>query len=159
MINLSEIIAPVFFEVHKDIKGNKHTHYWLKGGRGSTKSSFVSIEIILGIMSDKNTNALVLRKVSDKLQDSVYAQLLWAIDMLGVTNYWEVKIQPLKLIYKPTGQQIIFRGCANAEDYQKLKSIKSRKGYFKYLWYEEATEFSGMEEIRNINQSAMRRRR
>ena len=51
-IKLSEIIAPSFYDLHIDIKNNKNTEYMLKGGRGSTKSSFASIEIILGMMRD-----------------------------------------------------------------------------------------------------------
>lgn len=102
------------------------------------------------------SNAVVLRKVGDKLQDSVYAQLLWAIDILGVSEYWQAKIQPLKLIYKPSGQEILFRSSNNQEEYRKLKSIKAKKGFFKYIWYEEVDEFYGMHEIRNINQSILR---
>jgi len=49
-IKLKSIIASSFYEAHKDIKKGLHTHYWFKGGRGSTKSSFISIEIVLGIM-------------------------------------------------------------------------------------------------------------
>lgn len=102
------------------------------------------------------SNAVVLRKVGDKLQDSVYAQLLWAIDILGVSEYWQAKIQPLKLIYKPSGQEILFRSSNNQDEYRKLKSIKAKKGFFKYIWYEEVDEFYGMYEIRNINQSILR---
>ena len=51
-IFLSSLIGPAFYEVHRDIAANKHVHYWLKGGRGSGKSSFVSLEIILGMMAD-----------------------------------------------------------------------------------------------------------
>ena len=57
-IQLSKLIAKSFYEVHKDIWNEKNTHYWLKGGRGSTKSSFVSLEIILGIMKDSEANTL-----------------------------------------------------------------------------------------------------
>lgn len=155
-IKLSDLIAPSFYEVHKDIKENKHTHYWLKGGRASTKSSFISIEIILGMMKDKNANAVVLRKVGDTLADSVYAQLVWAIEKLKVSYCWDMKVSPLRLIYKPTGQEILFRSANNKEDYKKIKSIKIKKGYCKYIWYEEVDEFFGMEEIRSINQSLMR---
>ena len=102
------------------------------------------------------TNAVVLRKVESNIKDSVYAQLLWAIDKLGVNEYWQAKIQPLKLIYKPSGQEIIFRGSNNQEDYRKLKSTKAKKGFFKYIWYEEVDEFYGMHEIRSINQSILR---
>ena len=155
-MNISNVIAKSFFEVHRDIKENKYTHYWLKGGRGSTKSSFISIEIILGMMKDSNANAVVLRKVGDTLTDSVYAQLLWAIEILGVSNYWIAKVSPLKIIYKPTGQEILFRSSNNKEDYKKIKSTKFVKGYCKYVWYEELDEFFGMEEIRSINQSLLR---
>ena len=51
-VRLKDIIAPNFYDLHKDVKQEKHTHYWLKGGRGSTKSSVISIEIILGMMRD-----------------------------------------------------------------------------------------------------------
>ena len=59
--SLDNLIAPAFYEVHKAI--DDYTHFWICGGRGSTKSSFVSIEIILGIMKNPDTNAVVLRKV------------------------------------------------------------------------------------------------
>jgi phage terminase large subunit len=152
-VKLSEIVAPSFKPIHKDIKQGKHVHYWFGGGRGSTKSSFVAIETALGIMNDPNANAVVLRKVKDTLKDSVYEQLLWAIDVLGVSKYWHDSISPLGLTYIPTGQKIIFRG---ADKPKKIKSIKFSKGYCKFLWYEEVDEFNGMEEIRMINQSLMR---
>lgn len=152
-MRLTHCVAPSFFDVHKDIKAGRHTHYWLGGGRGSTKSSFVAIEIILGIMSDSNANAVALRKVKDTLKDSVFEQLHWAIDILGVESYWHASVSPLSLTYIPTGQKIIFRG---ADKPKKIKSIKFAKGYCKFLWYEEVDEFTGMEEIRMINQSLMR---
>ena len=153
MVSLKSLIAPSFYCIHLDIKNKRHTHYMLNGGRGSTKSSFVSIEIILGMMKDKNANGVALRKVGVNLKDSVYEQLQWAISALGVDNLWQGKVSPLELIYIPTGQRIIFRG---ADKPKKIKSTKFRKGYCKYLWYEEVDEFLGIDEIRNINQSLMR---
>ena len=152
-IKLSEIIAPSFFDVHQALKNNDYTHYWLAGGRASTKSSFISLEIPLGMMKDKNANAVVLRKVSNTLKDSVFNQLIWALDKLGVLDYWQINKSPLELIYKPFGNRILFRG---SDDPQKLKSTKFVKGYCRYIWYEEVSEFFGMEEIRNINQTLMR---
>lgn len=152
-MNLSAAVAPSFFSIHKDIKEGKHTHYWLRGGRGSTKSSFTAIEIILGIMSDPNANAVVLRKVKDTLKESVFEQLCWAIDELGVDDYWQVPEAKLVITYKPTGQEIRFRG---ADKPKKIKSMKFSRGYAKFIWYEELDEFTGMEEIRMINQSLMR---
>ena len=150
---LSELIAPGFYGLHGDIKRGRYTHYWLKGGRGSTKSSFVSLEIVLGMMLDRAANAVVLRKVGQTLRESVFEQLLWAIRMLDVERYWVSKVSPLELVYEPTGQRIVFRG---ADSPRKLKSIKFREGYCKFVWYEEADEFGGMEELRSINQSLLR---
>lgn len=152
-IGLDQIIAPSFYNLHWDVLDEKHTHYWLKGGRGSTKSTFVSVEIILGMMQNPDANALAIRKVAEYLKDSVYNQLLWAIDALGVSHLWQPKLSPLEIVYKPTGQRIIFRG---ADKPQKLKSTKVHKGYIRYIWYEEVDEFGGMNEIRTVNQSLMR---
>lgn len=157
MSNLKEIIAPSFYNAHTDIKKEAHTHYWFKGGRGSTKSSFISVEIVLNIMKDASndeyTNAVVFRRVKDVLRGSVFEQILWAIDVLGVNNKWKASYSPLKLTYIPTGQQIIFKGADNPK---KVKSIKVSKGYLKYIWYEEVDEFENYDKIRNINQSIMR---
>lgn len=150
---LSELIAPPFYAVHNAIAKEEYTHYWLKGGRGSTKSSFCSIEIILGMMSSTDSNAVAIRKVGAYLKDSVYEQLIWAIERLGVTAFWQTKLSPLELVYIPTGQRILFRG---ADKPRKLKSTKVSKGYIRYIWYEEVDEFAGIEEIRTINQSLMR---
>ena len=153
IVRISDIIAPSFFDVHKWIKQERYTHYWLAGGRASTKSSFISIEVVLLMMKDPNANAVVLRKISNTLKDSVFNQICWALDKLGVSDYWQVTRSPLELTYIPFGNKILFRG---SDDPQKLKSTKFTKGYCKIIWYEEVTEFFGMEEIRNINQTLMR---
>lgn len=153
MPNLTDIIAPSFYDLYYDVEDNRHTHLWLKGGRGSTKSSFVSVMIILGMMKHKEANAVAVRKVGLYLKDSVYEQLVWAIEKLGVSHLWKQKLSPLELVYIPTGQRILFRG---ADKPKKLKSTKVSKGYIRYIWYEEVDEFTGIEEIRTINQSLMR---
>lgn len=152
-IRLSRIIAPQFYKIHRDIMEHRHTHYKLYGGRGSTKSSFVSIEIIFGMMQDPNANAVCFRKVGNTLAESVYEQLLWAIDQLGVSHLWKPTLSPLRLTYIPTGQRIVFRGC---DDPNKSKSIKIKKGYFKYIWFEERAEFDSGDDERKILQSLMR---
>ncbi|MGN0136527.1 PBSX family phage terminase large subunit [Anaerotignum sp.] len=150
---LSQCIGKGFYGLHRDIREGQHTHYWLKGGRGSGKSSFLSIEIILGLLEDEDANGVVLRKVAANLRDSVFEQMIWAIHALGVEDEWERKISPMELVRKSTGQKVLFRGC---DDPRKLKSIKFQRGYAKFIWYEEVDEFSGMQELRNLNQSLMR---
>ena len=156
-VKLSKIIAPSFAAVHQDIKGHGHTHYWLKGGRGSAKSSFISVEIVLGMMRDAgkglHTNAVVLRRYGVTLRESVFEQIGWAVNALGVSQLWRDSVSPMSYTYLPTGQKILFRGV---DDPTKAKSIKFSKGWAKYLWYEECVEFEGEEKLRNINQSVLR---
>ena len=152
-VKLSDLIAPSFYDLHWDIKDHKHTHYKLYGGRGSTKSSFISEEIIKGMMEDPEANAIAMRKVGRFLEESVFEQLLWAIEKFRVTDLWKIRYSPLGLTYKPFGNRIIFRG---ADDPQKIKSVKLKTGYFKFIWFEERAEFDGPEEERTILQSLMR---
>lgn len=152
-VRLTKLIAPSFYSVYQDVKHHRYANYWLKGGRGSTKSSFVSLVIILGMMQDPEANAVVIRKVAATLRDSVFDQYLWAIDKLGVADYWASSTSPMQLTYLPTGQQIRFKG---ADKPQKIKSQKFRHGYTKFKHFEEISDFKGMEEIRNINQSLNR---
>lgn len=152
-VRLSDVIAPAFYPVHWDVVEGKHTYYNLYGGRGSTKSSFIGTEIVLGIISDPLANALIYRKVGNTISNSVYEQVLWSIEALGLSHLWKERKSPFSLTYTPTGQVIIFRGLDKAK---KVKSIKIAHGYFKYLWFEELDEFSGDEEIRSVQQSVLR---
>lgn len=152
-VPLTKLIASAFYGVHHAMKKDRYTHYWLAGGRGSTKSSFASVEIILGMMADPNAHAVALRKIANGLQGSVFKQLLWAINALGVSHLWKKTVSPLKLTYKPTGQEILFSG---ADDPMKIKSLKAEWGYFKFVWFEEVAEFKGMDDIRTILQTLMR---
>ena len=152
-VKLSDLIAPQFYSVHWDIADGKHTYYDLFGGRGSTKSSFIGVELPLGIMQDPLANGIVFRKVASTIGTSVFEQVLWGIDALGANDLWKATTSPYKLTYRPTGQVILFRGLDKAK---KLKSVKTARGYFKFLWFEELDEFAGEEEIRSVQQSVMR---
>lgn len=152
-ILLSQKIAPVFYSIAKDVFQHGHTHYDFSGGRGSLKSSTVSILVPLLLVGNPGTHALVLRKVANTIRDSVYAQYIWAIGELGMAAYWEAKVSPMELIYKPTGQKIMFRG---ADDPMKIKSIKVPFGYIAVTHFEEKDQFAGRAEIRTILQSTMR---
>ena len=154
-IRLSEKIGSAFYNVAHDVFHHGHTHYDFSGGRGSLKSSTVSILVVLLIMQEQNKDihALVLRKVANTIRDSVFAQYIWAIGELGAAAYWESKVSPMELIYKPTGQKIMFRG---ADDPMKIKSIKVPFGYIGITHFEEKDQFAGRSEIRTILQSTMR---
>lgn len=152
-IRLSEKIGPAFYAVAHDVFRHGHTHYDESGGRGSLKSSFVSMVVPLLLVQNPTAHALVLRKVANTIRDSVYAQYIWAIGELGMAEYWDAKVSPMELIFKPTGQKIMFRG---ADDPMKIKSIKVPFGYIAVTHFEEKDQFAGRAEIRTILQSTMR---
>ena len=153
MPRLTDIVAPSFYDLHNSIKADGLDEVWLKGGRGSTKSSFTSIEVILGMMRDKDSNAVVTRRYDNELRDSVFGQYKWAATKLEVDHLWRFMVSPMQAIYTPTGQQILFKGADNP---LKLKSINIGHGYIKFFHAEEIDQFGGFEEIRNIMQSLFR---
>ena len=154
-IDVKRHIAPCYLPLHEDIKAGQHRFYNLPGGRGSCKSSFVSLEIVDGIQSDPTgqSNAIVFRKVAGTMRDSVFSQIAWAIDMLGVSHLWKATVSPMMYEYRPTGAQILFRGL---DDAAKLKSVRPRRGFFNFIWFEEFSEISGPNLARNVLQSVMR---
>lgn len=152
-MNLLKQIIPIFKPLLKSILKSEFLHYWFKGGRASTKSSFIAIVLVILMLIDPEFNAVCLRKVADTLSDSVYNQIGWAINLLGLNNYFSFRVSPLQIIYKKTGQRFYFRGCDRPE---KMKSIKCKVGKLKAVWFEELTEFSGMKEIRTVTQSVVR---
>lgn len=152
-IRLSDKMAPSFFPVHQDVKRHGHTYYVLAGGRGSTKSSYVSLEILLLLMQNPDCHAVIMRKVGATLRNSVFAQMEWALDALHISDKWKRTVSPMEFTRKATGQKILFLGV---DDKSKVKSIKLPFGYVGITWYEELDQFAGMEEIRNLNQSLMR---
>ena len=152
-VYVDDYVAPAFRGMLNDMLDDGHREYWLQGGRGSTKSTFISIAIITGMMMDRRANALVYRKVGNTLRDSVYGQFVKTIDMLGLNDYFRFRSSPLEIRRADTGQRIMFRG---GDDPAKSKSIMVSYGYFRYLWFEELTEFNSMDDIKTIKASALR---
>ena len=146
-------IPDVFHPLIRDVRDKKHLEYVLKGGRGSTKSSTVAMTIIELMRNNHDIHAVVCRKVGNTIKDSVYNKIKWAIGKQEFTEEFDSKLSPLEITLKATGQKIYFRG---ADDPDKIKSINPEFGYIGILWFEELDQFAGQEEIRKIEQSAIR---
>lgn len=159
-INLTDCIGPAYYEMFHDIEQRKHMIYWLKGGRGSLKGSFAYLYTILDLTKDAEnkimTHAVGLRKIKDTIRDSIFTNILWAINKLGLSHLWDFTISPMKIFHIKNGNSILFRGCANQKDFEKIKSLKFEKGYCKFAIFEELTEFAGMDEVDSIQQSLFR---
>lgn len=149
----ADMLASPFVDVYRDVRARGHMEYLLKGGRGSTKSSFTSLVFIYLIARNPSIHGIALRQVANTLRDSVYAQLVWAINVLGMENDFKCTSSPLEITYLPTKQKIYFRGADKPE---MIKSIKPVFGNIGVLWFEELDQFKGQEAIRRIEQSILR---
>jgi PBSX family phage terminase large subunit len=146
-------IPDCFHWAIRDIRDKKHLEYVFKGGRGSTKSTTVGMTIVELMKNNHDIHAVVCRKVGNTIKDSVYNKIKWAIGKQEFTEEFDSKLSPMEITLKSTGQKIYFRG---ADDPEKIKSINPEFGYIGILWFEELDQFAGPEEIRKIEQSAIR---
>lgn len=141
-----------------NIVGRGYREYWnfkgrfriCKGSRASKKSKTTALNLIVRIMKYKEANLLVVRKTYATLKDSCFAELIWAIETLGVSKYFDIKLSPLEITYLPTNQKIYFRGL---DDPLKITSITVLKGVLCWLWIEEAYEIDKEEDFEILQES------
>ena len=144
----------MYDDILEDVLSHGHTHYVFPGGRGSTKSSFVGIDIPLLIIQNPEIHAVCFRKIANTIQTSIFPQIVWAINQLGLTDLFQIpKTYSTPIVYKPTGQRIMFMGL---DDPNKVKSIKLPFGYIGITWFEELDQYDGEKELRKVTQSTMR---
>lgn len=149
-INLADLTIGRFYGVVESALNHDHGEYWLSGGRGSTKSTVISLLIVCLIVAFPWANAVVVRRVGNTLRDSVYAQIVWAIETLGLSRFFRATVSPMEIVYVPTGQKIAFRGM---DDPMKMKGVKFIKGYCAIQWFEELDQFEGWEAVRSALKS------
>lgn len=131
----------------------EQSHIVAKGGRSSMKSSVISMKLVTDFLEDEQGNVVCLRKVGKYLSTSIYEQIKWAIYMLGVESEFYFGKSPLIIRHKKTNTAFYFYGC---DDPLKLKSAKIAKGYVMALWFEEAAEFAGVEDIDIVEDTFIR---
>ena len=157
-IKLSDCIGKDFYDIFYSLENNKYFEYWLKGGRGSLKTSFAFLYVIWSMTNDilkgNIVHSIALRKIKDTIRSSVYCDVLWALNTLGLRPLWKATVSPMQLTCGDSS--IVFAGCANQQDYEKIKGIKFEKGYLKHSIFEEVTEFTNYAEILSIIQSLFR---
>jgi len=149
-IDFADIVLPSFYDwwlAYED-----YLYKVCKGGRGGAKSTHIPIRWIRDFIKYP-INGLVVRKVGNTLSKSCYENLMEATQLLNVDHYFKDYKSPLRIVYKPTGQEILFRG---ADDPTKIKSIKTSKFPLTKLWIEELAEFKTEEEVKVITNSILR---
>lgn len=134
-LRLSEIVGGAY----KDFWNCRQRYRVVKGSRGSKKSVTSALWYIINMMVYPEANTLVVRRYANTLRDSCFAVLNWAIERLGVSQYWKVTKSPLEMEFIPTGQKILFRGL---DDGMKITSITVKHGVLCWVWIEEAFEIN-----------------
>ena len=131
---------------------------FLRGGRFSGKSYFAAHHIILSLLclaavhkeGEPWACCLALRKYSNTLKTSVYAEIANAIINLGVEDKFQMLTNPMEIRLKGTKSVIKFANLNTAEDYGKVKSIKWPGGYCRFIWWEEADQFQNKHDVDQI---------
>lgn len=120
-----------------------------KGGRGSFKSSVISLKLVTMMMKyisqGKQVNVIAIRENQQYLRDSVYNQILWAMSILGVESEFRTRVSPMIIQHIRTGSTFYFYG---ANDPMKLKS--NIVGNVVAVWFEE---FANLKNVDVFDQS------
>lgn len=157
IVSYKDIIGPAFYRAWNDfLRGWYIDRNGFKvdlreqifaGGRGSLKSSAVSLFIILGLERDAReaalhykmkdpkwksylTYAVCFRKIGADLATSVFSQFEWAITKLNLEDRYVLTKSPMRITRRDTGQVIYFRGL---DDPTKTKSIKAKETGLVYM--------------------------
>lgn len=139
-IRLSKMVNPHFYPLWRTNK----PYIVAKGGRGSFKSSVISLKLVTMVkhwtQQEHQVNVICVRENASYLRDSVYSQIKWALDMLDLYDEFSYYSSPLKITHKRTGSSFYFYG---ADDPMKLKS--NIVGNVVAVWFEEAANFKNQD--------------
>lgn len=160
--DMSANISPTFCEVSRAIDLGKANRIMLKGGRGSTKSSYAYQKILDVFLHRPYAQWVCGRRYANTLRRSCFANVLWAIAKRGMTVGkpgegcdFDKTTSPMEITYNKTGQKILFYGLDEPE---KLKSItfEDPKAKIELLLLEEYNQLACAEDARNVRQSVFR---
>lgn len=134
---------PVFREANR----TRLRYRVLMGGAGSGKSYNLAQDYVLKLSDPRyaGANLLVCRKVDETHRYSTFAELCGAVKRIFGADwqaYWQIRQSPPQLKSLVTGNEIVFRGMADAAARERVKSLSFTGGKLCWIWCEEATELS-----------------
>lgn len=127
------IDASYFNEVYLPYLNRQERYQVFYGGAGSGKSFFLASKLILDLLKTKQ-KLLVVRQVFASIRDSVYEEIVSAINRMGVDKLCVISKSTLDITFL-NGSKIIFKG---ADDERKLLSISG----VDMVWVEEASDIT-----------------
>ena len=150
-IKLSDNVNPHFYKMWN----TKKPYIIAKGGRGSFKSSVISLKLLTmmkkEIAQNHQANVVCIRENQSNLRDSVYRQIEMAMDWLDCRDEFQFKVNPLSIVHRRTGSAFYFYG---ANDPYKLKS--NTVPNIIAVWYEEAANMRSPEVFDQSNPTFIR---
>ncbi len=142
----------------RELVGGGYSEFWnckkryraVKGSRASKKSKTSALNLIVRMVNYPLSNALCVRRYRNTLRDSMFSDLKWAVHRLQMNDQWEFSVSPMQIVYKPTGQKILFRGL---DDGMKITSISVDHGVLNFVWIEEAYEITNEDDFNKLDMS------
>ena len=143
-ISLKDIIAPHFWNIFNNLK----VHNVIYGGRGSTKTSMIALNIVFNCISDDDCSAVILRRYQNLLRNSVYKEIKKACKRLGLVEKVDycAYVSPMQILFA-NGNTIYF---ASGDDYEAVKGMTDENKSIKKVWFEELTGWDDADEIDQI---------
>ena len=143
-VSLKDIIAPHFWNIFNNLK----VHNVIYGGRGSTKTSMIALNIVFNCISDNDCSAVILRRYQNLLRNSVYKEIKKACKRLGLVekNDYYAYVSPMQIVFA-NGNTIYF---ASGDDYEAVKGMTDENKSIKKVWFEELTGWDDADEIDQI---------
>lgn len=143
-ISLKNIIAPHFWSIFNNFK----IHNVIYGGRGSTKTSMIALNIVFSCINNKNCACIILRRYQNLLRNSVYKEIKRACKRLGLIEKIDYKanVSPMQITFN-NGNTVYFAG---GDDYEAVKGTIDENSPIKKVWFEELTGWSNADEIDQI---------
>ena len=139
-IRLSKMVNPHFYPLWRTDK----PYIVAKGGRGSFKSSVISLKLVTMVKRwtqlNKKVNVVCILANKSDLHDTVYSQVIWALDVLDLADEYTYFKSPLRITHKLTGSTFYFYGADNPH---KLKSNKVDN--IIAVWFEEVANMKGVD--------------
>ena len=131
-----------FNAVFKEFNNTRCRYRVAMGSAGSGKSVDIAMDYILKLSDKKykGANLLVVRQTEASHKDSTFAELIGAINRMGLQAFWTYTTTPLTLTCKATGNSVIFRGFNDMRARDRVRSITFPRGKLTWIWCEEATE-------------------
>ena len=142
------IFNGIYHEIDEAFNNPDIRYIFPYGGSSSSKTYSVSQRIVVYMMEGKRNNSFVFKKVSAKIDDTIFATFKTIISDWGLNEYF--KIQKHFIEYKPTGSFTTFSGLDDAD---KVKGLEGYKKIFVdeldqidfYDWQQLETRLRGQE--------------